>query len=282
MAPRARFDQDYYRTLGLGPEATAEEIRRAYRRLALEWHPDRNPGNPQAAERFVEISEAYAVLVDPAKRAAYDRARRLGAPAEFRHSREDLFRDLFADPGASAIFEELAREFERLGMRVDRRYFRQTLFGGRAVVTGGIFVVTPLTPVLGLFRLVRAAVRGAPPPPVGTREALPLPKPRGLLGRLVGTGLRALGLRGGAGATSEDVTFPLGLTRDEAEHGVRKRLTLGRSEGEDEVLVTIPAGTLAGTRLRLRGKGRPGPGGTRGDAYLVVEITDGGARRRSG
>src|SRR5262249_30789680 len=123
MAPRARFDKDYYRTIGLHPEATDDEIRRAYRRLALEWHPDRRPRDATAAERFKEISEAYAVLIDPARRRDYDAARRAGAPGAFRANRDDLFRDLFANARASAIFEELAREFERIGMRVDRQYF---------------------------------------------------------------------------------------------------------------------------------------------------------------
>ena len=132
VAPRARFDKDYYGTLGLGQETSEEEVRRAYRRLALQWHPDRNAGDPRAAERFKEISEAYAVLVDPAKRREYDRARQMGAASGFRHTREDLFRDLFADPRASGIFEELARELGRMGMRVDSRHFQQTLFGGRA------------------------------------------------------------------------------------------------------------------------------------------------------
>ena len=101
---RQRADRDYYAALGLAPEATEEEIRRSYRRLALECHPDRNPGNPRAEERFKEISEAYAVLMDPAKRGAYDRARGAGAPGGFGPSREDVFRDLFNDPRASAIF----------------------------------------------------------------------------------------------------------------------------------------------------------------------------------
>jgi len=112
-----RFDEGYYQILGLHPEATAEEIRKAYRRLALQWHPDRNAGNPAAEERFKAISEAYAVLIDPAKRRDYDRARQAGAPYEPPGSREDLFRDLFADPRASAVFEELAGEFERGSIR---------------------------------------------------------------------------------------------------------------------------------------------------------------------
>eukprot|EP00850_Spirogloea_muscicola_P016258 SM000131S26688 [mRNA] locus=s131:55497:56985:+ [translate_table: standard] len=64
--------QDYYRTLGVDYEATDEEIRTTYLRLALRWHPDKHKGDAQATLRFQEISEAYRVLSDPAKREAYD------------------------------------------------------------------------------------------------------------------------------------------------------------------------------------------------------------------
>jgi curved DNA-binding protein CbpA len=268
MAPRARFDRDYYGTLGLGLEASEEDVRKAYRRLALQWHPDRNAGDPRAGERFKEISEAYAVLVDPVKRREYDRARQTGAPSGFHHTREDLFRDLFADPRASGIFEELARELERMGMRVDQRYFQQTLFGGRTVVTGGVFVITPLTSVFGLLRLARAAVRGA------RRE--PLPPPRSIIGRLADAGRWLLGGSSAAleGTPSRDLTVQLRLSRSEAERGGRKRLTVEREDGRDELLVSIPSGVRPGTRLRLRGKGRRTPDGPPGDLYLAVEVTD--------
>ena len=257
MAPRARFEKDYYAVIGVGPEATADEIRRAYRRLALECHPDRNPGDPDAAERFKEVSEAYAVLIDAAKRREYDRARRAGAPGDFRPRREDLFRDLFADPVASAIFEDIARELGRLGLRVDRYHFRQTLFGGRAVVTGGVFVIGPLTPVLALLRLALAR------------------RVRASLGRL---GRWLLGLPAPAGAPEAldrgDTVVPLRLTPAEAERGGRRRVAIPGEADADEVLVTIPPGVRTGTRLRLRGKGRVGPSGSRGDAYLAVEVGD--------
>src|SRR5712692_4724703 len=110
MTARPRFDKDYYAILAVPSTVSEDDVRRAYRRLALQWHPDRNPGNPTAEERFKEISEAYAVLIDATKRRQYDEVRRGGWAGEFSHSREDLFRDLFADARASAIFDELARE----------------------------------------------------------------------------------------------------------------------------------------------------------------------------
>jgi len=285
MAARTRHTKDYYGILGVPPETNAEEIRKAYRRLALEWHPDRRAGAPQAEERFKEISEAYGVLIDPAKRREYDLARQAGAPGNFRHSREEIFRDLFADPRASAIFEELAREFERMGMHVTRHLFQQTLFGGRAVVTGGVFIITPLTPVFTLFRLARAALRGAQAArSVAAPEAQPLPPPRGILERIGRAGRWVLGLppggerEGGPGETGAvaaagfDVARPLRITRTEADRGAKKRLTL-RWDGEvDQVVVTIPAGIRPGTKLRLRGKGRAAPRGIRGDLFLVIEV----------
>src|SRR5947209_13414228 len=64
---------DYYKTLGVGKNATDEEIKKAYRKLARQYHPDRNPGDKKAEERFKEISQAHDVLSDPEKRKAYDR-----------------------------------------------------------------------------------------------------------------------------------------------------------------------------------------------------------------
>ena len=277
---RSRFDRDYYGILGVPPEATADEVRRAYRRLALEWHPDRRGGDPRAAERFKEISEAYAVLSSPVRRGDYDAARQRGTTAAWgrAHRQEDLLRDLVTDPYASAIFEELAREFARMGLRVDSGSFQRTFFGGRTVVHGHIVIVSPFTLAPALFRLVRAALRGAraaraaaAPAP----EPRPLPRAPGVLGALGSVGRWLFGLPP-AGATVEalgeaDLIVPLRVTRDEAARGARRRVAL---DGGDEVLVTVPAGVRAGTRLRLRGRGRARPEGSRGDAYLAVELRD--------
>ena len=278
---RAGLDKDYYATLGVPREVTEEEIRRAYRRQALEWHPDRRPGDPRAAERFREISEAYAVLISPARRREYDEASRAGAAGMFPHSQDELFRDLFANPRASAVFEELAREFERMGMRADRHYFRYTLFGGRAVVVGGVFVISPLTLLPPLFRVARAALRGArAAAPVKDREARPLPgQGRGLFATLARVGRNLLArpedvASAPTDGAPEDVTLRLSLTPWEAQVGGERRVTLNSSHGPEEVRVTIPPGIRPGTRLRLRGKGRPRPDGSYGDAYLAVEIVE--------
>src|SRR5437763_8422910 len=65
--------RDYYEVLGVGRSTSAEEIKRAYRKLAVKFHPDKNPDDPHAEEKFKELGEAYDVLMDPNKRAAYDR-----------------------------------------------------------------------------------------------------------------------------------------------------------------------------------------------------------------
>ena len=86
----AQHKRDYYEVLGLDRAATQEQLKQAYRQLAMQWHPDRNTA-PDAADRFKEIAEAYAVLSDPNKRQAYDTTGHIGVSE--RWSTEDSFRD---------------------------------------------------------------------------------------------------------------------------------------------------------------------------------------------
>jgi hypothetical protein len=119
--------------------------------------------------------------------------------------------------------------------------------------------------VLALLRGLRAALGHEP------RSSLP-PRGQGRLAQVLRLGQRLLGL--GPYEPGADVSYPLRLSRSEAARGGPKRLTLERERQRDEVVVTIPPGVRSGTRLRLRGKGRPTPNGATGDAYLIVEVLD--------
>src|SRR5262252_3552273 len=100
--------RDYYEVLGLNRDAEDEAIKKAYRKLAMKWHPDRNPDNPKAEEHFKEAKEAYEILSDPEKRAAYDRYGHAGVDASAAASAggfgaagfsgfADAFGDIFGD-----------------------------------------------------------------------------------------------------------------------------------------------------------------------------------------
>jgi hypothetical protein len=143
-----------------------------------------------------------------------------------------------------------------------------------------VFVVSPLTVLPPLFRIARAVLRGARvAAPAKGREARPFPgQRRGLFATLAHVG-RSLLARPGDVASApvagapEDVTLRLCLTPREAELGGERRVTLDW-RGPEAVKVTIPPGIRSGTRLRLRSKGHPRPDGSRGDAYLAVEIVE--------
>ena len=97
----SRHPSDPYETLAVSRSAAIEEIRTSYRQLAMKYHPDRNPGDPAAEESFKEISQAYDILIDPDKRAAYDRYGYAafqgpgGGPGAGFHDPFDLFREVF-------------------------------------------------------------------------------------------------------------------------------------------------------------------------------------------
>ena len=130
--------EDYYQVLGLDKKASADEIKKVYRKLALKWHPDKNPNNKAAEEKFKKISEAYAVLSDAEKRQKYDQ---FGSADQFRqqYSQEDIFRDFDLDEILRGFGFGGGRGAGRTTFRTGRRGGTQTqgyedpfggLFGG--------------------------------------------------------------------------------------------------------------------------------------------------------
>lgn len=293
---------DYYAILGVSPEASPEEIKRAFRRLALETHPDRNPGDPSAEERFKKINEAYGVLSDPQKRAEYDRYRTMGfssggtyGPSGFGYSQEDIFRDFFASRQAQEIFAEMRREFERMGFRFDDSFLNNIFFGGKTFV----FRTTMWGGPQGV-RVYRYTSRpdsrpdgpqdsGFSQTPPKSSLVLPVLKMgasllyragKSLGKRLVRKALEWVGLDGKdavgtpGGAGGADVVYRLTIDLEEALHGTIMEVALPHLNNK-RVAVRIPPGVSNGTRLRLKNLGkkvehRGAP--IQGDAYIELRV----------
>ncbi len=122
--------EDYYKMLGLDKKATQDDIKKAYRKLAMKWHPDRNPNNKAAEEKFKKISEAYAVLSDPKKKEEYDT---YGSADQFRqrYSQEDIFRGF--------DLNDILRSFGFGDTRSGSSSFRTARGGGFSYTQGSPF-----------------------------------------------------------------------------------------------------------------------------------------------
>ena len=123
--------RDYYEILGVERTASEDEIKKAFRKLALKYHPDRNKSDPQAEEKFKEVNEAYAALSDPEKRQQYDRFGHQAFSQQF--SQEDLFRgtdfeSIFSDLGMGVNGDLFSRLFGRGGQGGGRGGFRTFRF----------------------------------------------------------------------------------------------------------------------------------------------------------
>jgi molecular chaperone DnaJ len=253
--------RDYYEILGVSRNADAAELKSAYRKLAFQYHPDRNPSDPQAEERFKEASEAYAILSDPDKRRAYDRfgfegvGAGGGAPGGFADFGDlgnftDLFNDLFGD-----------------------------LFGGRAAggrrARGQRGADLRYNLEIELHDVLE-----------GLEVPIKIPKMRPC-GACSGSGARAgthpevcQRCRGTGQVVLQQGFFRISRPCDAcggAGEIVRERCPecrgSGRTEGQQSIHVRVPAGVDDGTRLRLTGEGEAGvAGGPPGDLYVVVSI----------
>ncbi len=278
---------DYYALLGVSPEASAEDIKKAYRKQALVYHPDRNPEQREAAEaRFKELTQAYAVLMDPAKRRTYNHQRNSGSRQQGGQrtyttgrnrqgyaSFEDIFRDILNNPDARRVFAEMQREFAQKGMRFDSSFLNNLFFGGRGFFFGGIFTFGPqgtktywsTKTSSGFDPHVQSDSRTG-----GKTRIAPKKKPG--LWQKIGQKVKQLAL-GQPETESKDMHFSLPLSAQEARQGTEITIAIDRGGKQERLLVKVPSGSRQGTVLRLRNKGRPGKGGEPpGDAYLQLEV----------
>jgi curved DNA-binding protein len=260
--------KDYYGILGVSQNSTDEEIRKRYRRLAMRFHPDRNPNDAQAEERFKDIAEAYGVLTDNKKRQEYDRYRtQMGSGANpsgerFSYSQEDIFRDLFRDPRFQKMFSSLLQEFQRSGFRHSTHFVRKSFFGGKgSLFLGGIFFFGSLAGPL----LANTAKKALP------HKDSVLKSLAGSIGQLFGKATKTISHEKHQTPPlhdkNYDTTYHTPLSAAELNNGKSIRILVFGDNGEQTLQVRIPPGSRNGQRLRLRGKGRPSPFGY-GDLYL--------------
>ncbi len=289
--------EDYYEILGVAPDASGAEIKRAFRKLALETHPDRNPGKRDAEERFKKISEAYGVLSDPEKRAQYDQYRRLGfggpgtgsrAQSNFAYSQDEILRDFFGSGAFQDLFGEMQKEFQRMGFRFDEHFINNLFFGGNTYVFRGSFGGGPGRQRVRVFRYGDFGPAGGAKPEVSGKPpslAKPLLKMSGLLllqagkklGRMVKDKVLTLMQPAKKGASvrvsDPDVLYELEISPVDARNGTVIDVRLPHLEEHNAVSVKVPPGVHTGTKLRLRNMGRFAPDRrSRGDVYIQLQV----------
>lgn len=243
--------RDYYEVLGVGRGASEDELKKAYRRVAMDSHPDRNPGNRAAEERFKEANEAYAVLSDPDKRAHYDR---FGTVAPGAGGFETGFGTLFEDIFDSFLGGDRGRR-TRAMRGEDLQYELKITLEDAA---GGVETKVKI-PRLETCR----PCTGSGTEPGSQRTVCETCRGRGEVRMSQGflTVARTCPRCRGEGQLN---TNPCRSCRGE-----------GRERAEQMLVVKVPAGIEDGMQLRLTGEGSAGPnGGPPGDLYVLVRIRE--------
>ncbi len=247
--------EDYYQVLGVDQNATNQQIKEAFRKLAFKYHPDRNKENPVAVEKMKTVNEAYAVLSNPVKKREYDTLKnRFGSSAHTHFRSNYSEQDIFSGSDINHIFEEMAKAF---GLRGSNEIFKE--FYGRG------FQQFEFKNSRGF---ARGYVFGTPPK---GREQRPEPFPlSGNLGKISRFLLQKIS---GVQFPEEgaDIDEHLYLAPQQALQGGPYAYYL-RSKSK-KLVVTIPPGIRPGQRIRLAGMGQEGKGGGKpGDLFLRVHI----------
>lgn len=237
MASQDWMNKDFYAILGVAKDADAASIKKAYRSLAKKYHPDRNPDDASAAERFKEIGEAYAVLSDEEERKQYDAIRAMGAGGP-----------RFTSGSGGAGFEDILNMFGGMG---------GSGMGGTSGMGGAQAGQVNLDEMLRMFGRGSAGATGGPG--VNTDGVGGFGS-----GPFGGFGFgRPEPQRGQDLLTNVTISFRQAVFGDEVELTADGKTTKMR----------IPAGLNDGKKLRLRGKGRPGRnGGENGDIVVTVHV----------
>lgn len=253
------YQKDYYEVLGIDSNASQQEIKEAYRKLAFQYHPDRNKDDPTASDKMKALNEAYATLSDAAKRREYDLLReRYGSFAyqQYRqaHSQEDIFRG----SDIEQIFQEFSRSF---GFRSADEIFREFYGPGfrsyeyrRPGFTFRSYVYNP----------AQTDESGAPP-------SLPLTQ-LGFARKLIKFILEKV-FRIQIPERGKDLADDLIVSPEIARLGGEVEYNYRKGGKPRNLLVKIPSGIKSGQTIRLREMGSPGKaGGTPGDLLLKVSI----------
>jgi molecular chaperone DnaJ len=266
--------RDLYSVLGVDKKASSDEIKKAYRKLARKYHPDTNPGDKQAEERFKEISAAYDVLGDPEKRKEYDRGGLFGGfgggrpggpggPGGFdAGSFSDILSNLFGGGGGAAGGGARAR-----GPRAERGRDLEaevSISFDQAIEGAQIPLTVPTSQMCG-------TCHGTGAKPGTSPKVCPRCQGRGIESQ--GQGLFSISQPcsrcGGTGAIIED---PCPTCSGSGSVRTVKKYR-----------VNIPAGVRDGSRVRLAGKGEPGrSGGPAGDLYVITRVSESPVFKRKG
>ena len=278
---RTKEFKDYYKILNISDSANQDDIKKSYRKLALELHPDHNPNDPASESKFKEITEAYGVLSDTNKKQEYDRFRsdylsgRTTSSSRFRYSQEDIFSSMFQGQNVRDIFEELNREFSRSGVRSGNSFFESIFFGGAVGGLGRILRMVPgpigrigmglkLAQMVGtsLYTLnkMKKAKDAANPDKTQSDENPLVNNLKGMFGKNQSENKSTL-----------DMDFAITASPAEALNGTRKKISYQVDGKTEQLIIRIPPKFPSGGKLRIRQKGRI-QNGNRGDLILTINI----------